>query len=430
MHKVKKVVTAFILTALVASSFLLGRMNASKENESDKKQFQPVASDLPVTSPSGLDSQIPPSFVGKSVSNLLRAPLETNTIADIAQSVAPAVVNLEVKQQVANPFATIPLFDMPFGDLPFGQFFYNGRRVNPPRGSMPPKVERRHTGSGFIIRPDGYILTNAHVVRGASKIVVTLNDKRVLTGTVMGTDSFSDLAVVKVETNNLPTAPLGTSTNLRPGDWAIAIGSPLGFDHTVTFGIISAIGRTITDVNGNINFIQTDAAINPGNSGGPLLNLKGEVIGVNTAIQANAQNIGFSIPIDVAKSIMGDLIAHKKIQRPWIGIAMQPMDETVAKSLGMPLSTKGVLVAQVIDGSPAQLVGLEPGDVIQKIDGKDVSNAKDVQDLVRAHKVNDTLHCFVLKHNSTKAVAINIGQYPDKIAAGSGDRLPENQDDN
>jgi len=203
---------------------------------------------------------------------------------------------------------------------------------------------------------------------------------------------------------------------LRPGEFVIAIGSPLGYDHTVTFGIISAVGRSVTDVNGNINFIQTDAPINPGNSGGPLVNLDGGVVGVNTAIQANAQNIGFSIPIDVAKSVIDDLVAHRKILRPWLGLAMQDVDEVMAKSLGLPITTKGVLVAQVIDGSPAQTAGLERGDIIEKIDGNDVSASKEIQEIVRAHKVSETLNLFILRNKMGKAVAVNIGQYPDKSA--------------
>ncbi|MBI4533482.1 MAG: PDZ domain-containing protein, partial [Candidatus Melainabacteria bacterium] len=162
--------------------------------------------------------------------------------------------------------------------------------------------------------------------------------------------------------------------------------------------------------------IQTDAAINPGNSGGPLLNLKGEVIGINTAIQANAQNIGFSIPIDIAKSVAEDLIANKKIVRPWLGIAMQELDGTMAKSLGLPETTNGVVIANMIEGSPAEASGLQRGDVIQKIDGHEMLNAKQVQEYVRSHKVSETLNFYVLRGNAPKAVAVNIGQYPDKIA--------------
>lgn len=367
-----------------------------------------------------------------SASQAASLTLGATTVADIAEKVAPAVVNIEVEQKAAQPLAGFPGMELPFGNFPFDnfEFFFEGRRAAPGpggRGRLIPKLEKRNTGSGFIVRPDGYILTNAHVVRGSSKIKVTLNDKRVLPGKVVGTDGFSDLAVVKVEASNLPTVKMASSSGLRPGEFAIAIGSPLGYDHTVTLGIISAVGRTVTDVNGNINFIQTDAAINPGNSGGPLLNLRGEVIGVNTAIQANAQNIGFSIPVDIARSVTEDLIANKKIVRPWLGIAMQELDETMAKSLGLPPDTKGVIIGNVIEGSPAQAAGLRRGDIIQKIDGNEILNARQVQDYVRSHKISETLNFYVLRNSTAKAIAVNIGEYPDRIAAGQ--REPEAESD-
>jgi serine protease Do len=348
----------------------------------------------------------------KAVPNM---PILSSTIADLAQAVAPAVVNIEVNQEVS-----LPVMNLPFGNF---DFYFNGQRVSPQPNNRPgpgapngPFREQHNTGSGFIVRNDGYIVTNRHVVHGASKIKITLADKRVFEGKVVGTDNFSDLAVIKIEAANLPVVQLGTSGTLRPGDFVIAIGSPLGYDHTVTFGIISAVGRTVTDINGNINFIQTDAPINPGNSGGPLINLDGGVVGVSTAIQANAQNIGFCIPIDVAKSVIDDLIAHRKIFRPWLGLKLADVGEVMAKSLGLPATTKGVLIAQVFDGSPAQAAGLEQGDIIQKIDGKDVSTGKEVQDIVRGHKVTETLNLFILHNKMGKAVAVNIGQYPDKSA--------------
>jgi serine protease Do len=358
--------------------------------------------------------------------------IQANTVADIAQNLAPAVVNIEVNQFVAAPTMNMPFFP---GQMPFGEFFFNGQRVTPqPNGHGPnkgsgesnvPKIEKHNTGSGFIIRSDGYILTNSHVVRGADKIKVTLSDKRILDGHVVGTDSFSDLAVVKIDASDLPIAKMGSSGVMRPGDFVVAIGSPLGYDHTVTFGIVSAIGRTVTDVNGNINFIQTDAAINPGNSGGPLVNLDGEVIGVNTAIQANAQNIGFSIPIDVAKDVCENLIAHKKIMRPWLGLAMQDVDEVLAKSLGLPATTKGAAVAQVLDGSPAQAGGFNRGDIIEKIDGKDIHSGKEVQELVRAHKVGDTLNFFILRNKGGQALSLKIGEYPNKQVAEEREEEPQ-----
>jgi S1-C subfamily serine protease len=364
----------------------------------------------------------------------MAANLCGNSIADIAEKVAPAVVNIEVQQEVAaNPMQGMPL---PFGNMPgFGnmEFFFNGQRVTPGQGGkapMMPKSQRHNTGSGVIIRPDGYIITNAHVVRGASKIKVRLNDQRVLPGKVVGVDNFSDVAVVKIDGTDFPAAQMGSSTTLRPGDFAIAIGNPLGLDHTVTLGIISALKRQVTDVNGNINFIQTDAAINPGNSGGPLLNLKGDIIGINTAMQANAQNIGFSIPIDIAKGVAEDLIANKKIVRPWLGIAMQEMDETMAKSLGLPVTTKGVVIGQVIDGGPAAAAGLQTGDVIEKIDGNNMETPKQVQEFVRAHKVSDTLNFFVLRKNAPRAVAVNIGVYPDKLASDDKPAAPTHPNPN
>ncbi|MGH9553795.1 MAG: trypsin-like peptidase domain-containing protein, partial [Terriglobales bacterium] len=190
-------------------------------------------------------------------------PLTSSTIADIAGAVAPAVVNIEVNHLVSSGF------EMPFN------FFYNGQggMASPKAlGGGEHKIEQHSKGSGFIIRPDGYIVTNAHVVRGASKIKVALSDHRSFDGTIVGTDSFSDIAVIKIDGKDLPTEPMGSSKTLRPGEFCVAIGQPLGLDHTVTFGIISAVERTMVDINGNINFIQTDAAINRGNSGGPLLN--------------------------------------------------------------------------------------------------------------------------------------------------------------
>lgn len=354
-------------------------------------------------------------------------PLNSETIADIAESVAPAVVNIEVVKRGNRNLINMPA--MPFEGGKF-EFFYNGRKLTPDdlaRSFRP--SQKPSTGSGFIVRSDGYILTNAHVVKEATKIKVTLQDKRSFVGTVVGSDTFSDVAIIKIDASKLPTAKIGSSAGIRPGEFVIAIGSPLGFDHTVTLGIISAVERSIIDVNGNINFIQTDAAINPGNSGGPLLNLRGEVIGVNTAIQANAQNIGFSTPIDVAKTVSDDIIANKKIERPWLGISMRDIDEHLAKGLGLPSATKGVYVADTFKNSPAQLSGMEIGDIIQKINGKEILKTKDVQDTVRAHKVRETLNFTVLRKTLPKVLTVAIGQYPDRLVAGGTTPEPAQPDD-
>jgi serine protease Do len=338
-------------------------------------------------------------------------PLGPSTIADIAQAVAPAVVSIEVAQK-APQNATPDYPTNPF------QFFFNGMGGNVP---FAPRLHGgQNMGSGFILRPDGYIVTNAHVVKSAGKIIVALNDGRHFPGTVLGADPYTDIAVVKIEADKLPVARLGTNKGLRPGDFCIAIGSPLGYDHTVTFGIISALERDVRSVNEHIRFIQTDAAINPGNSGGPLLNLAGDVIGINTAIHANAQNLGFSIPIDTVKNVIESLISHTKIERPYLGIVMEPVDDVHLKSLGLPAKTTGVFVSRINDG-PAHDAGVTQGDVIQKIDGKDVATPKDVQDIVHAHKVGETLHLLVLRKSQAHAIACTVGQYPDSVGMASQD---------
>jgi Do/DeqQ family serine protease len=384
----------------------------------------PVNNSVPLrVSYSGPAGALPTAGVKPSLA--LSVPLgneniKANTIADIAQGVAPSVVNIEVRRKDETSLANFGFPD--FFDLPFGggaKFFYNGREINPnsPGFVLPkqgPQAKKTaDTGSGMIIRPDGYVLTNAHVVNKAEEIRVRLNDNRTFQAKIIGSDSFSDLAVLKIEARDLPALKLGSSSSLRPGDFAIAIGSPLGFDHTVTLGIISAVGRTLTDVNGNINFIQTDAAINPGNSGGPLLNLNGEVIGVNTAIQRNAQNIGFSIPVDVARSVCEEIINNRPIERPWIGIGMSELNESHTKSLGLTAKTKGVFVVRVFENSPAHQAGLEPSDLIQKLDGKLVATPKDIQEIIRAHKVKDKLALVVWRENQSLNLNLTIGQYPD-----------------
>jgi serine protease Do len=352
------------------------------------------------------------ALLAQAVDGKQGIPLTSTTIANIAERVAPAVVNIEVNQ----PFMAGNMNGFPFGNLPDGfDFFFNGQRMSPRGGgsqARPNMPERHNTGTGFIVRDDGYIVTNAHVVKNSSKINVTLNDKRQFLATTVGIDSFSDLAVLKIPATGLPTAEMGTSTTLRPGEFVIAIGSPMGYDHSVTLGIVSAVGRTVTDVNGNINFIQTDAAINPGNSGGPLLNMIGQVVGVNTAIAARAQNIGFSIPIDIAKPTVTDLIANKKIERPFLGLKVGELTDSVLQGLGLPNSTAGVFISQVFSNGSAAKSGIERMDIVQKIDGKDIRTAQQLQDAVRARKVGETLSFMILRNKAAKAVSVTIGSYP------------------
>lgn len=345
----------------------------------------------------GTASSVP--VTSGSAPNPVLVAAGTNVIADIAAGALPSIVNIDTRSSVNVPEMTTPfhLFDM------FG---------SPEMGPKERKYESHGAGSGFIIRPDGYILTNNHVVQSAEEIKVTLADKREFSGKVVGKDKFSDLALVKIDATGLKAAKLGDSKTIRPGDWAIAIGSPLGLSQSVTLGIISALGRSIDNLNA-VELIQTDAAINPGNSGGPLLNIKGEVIGVNNAVRRDGQNIGFAIPVDLAKTVADELIKSGTIKHSYVGIAMKDMDEKLAKALGVPADTKGVIVAQVSRNSPAASSGLKAGDIIQKIDGKAVSTSHEVQTIVRAHQPGQSLTLLVLRQEQLVAVSLKIGNYED-----------------
>jgi serine protease Do len=266
------------------------------------------------------------------------------------------------------------------------------------------------TGSGFIISPDGYILTNNHVVQNAQKITVKTKDEKQYRAKIIGRDKYSDLAVIKIDGHDLKPVKLGDSSKIRPGQWAIAIGSPQGLDHTVTLGIISALSRQIPELS-NVSFIQTDAAINPGNSGGPLLNIKGEVIGINTAILGSAQNIGFAIPVNVAKNAVNQLKSGQSIGHPWLGIAMSPMTKEVAAALGISANTKGVVIGKVLPNSPAEKAGLTEGDIIQRIDGKRFSDSKDIQNYIRSKKVGDKVTIQILRDGNFLAKTVRIGNW-------------------
>ena len=287
-------------------------------------------------------------------------------------------------------------------------------------------------GSGFIIDPKGYILTNYHVVEGARKIDVTLSEGRKYTGKIVGYDKRSDLAVIKIDAENLPYLPLGDSDKLEPGQFAIAIGNPYGLNRTVTLGIVSALNRTIIEPNGVRleNLIQTDAAINPGNSGGPLINIKGEVIGINTAIKSDAQGIGFAIPINKAKEIANKLIKEGKITYPWIGIRGYAITSDMLDYIKFPVN-KGVVIAEVVPGSPADKAGLKGGDrviyvdgtqiivggdIITKIDGKSVESMEDLRSEIQKRKVGDTVEITYIRNGKEYTVKIKLEAMPEDIS--------------
>jgi S1-C subfamily serine protease len=280
--------------------------------------------------------------------------------------------------------------------------------------------EASGVGSGFIIDSNGTILTNAHVVKGSSRVRVTLGDGRNMMGEVVGLDDLTDVAVVKVSANNLPKVEIGNSENLKPGEWAIAIGNPLGLDNTVTAGIISGTGRSsgvIGAADKRVRFIQTDAAINPGNSGGPLLNQRGEVIGINTAIIGRAQGLGFAIPINKAQQIASQLIAGEKVAHPYLGVRMttltSDLKEDLSRELGLTLAAnKGIVIVDVAPNSPAARAGLRPGDVIQQIDGQSVKTADDVQLAVEKSTVGGNVEVAVNRAGRNVNIRVQPGQFP------------------
>ncbi|MEM9163006.1 MAG: HhoA/HhoB/HtrA family serine endopeptidase [Cyanobacteria bacterium P01_F01_bin.4] len=338
------------------------------------------------------------------------AAANPNFVTEVVNKVGPAVVRINasrtVSQQVPDAFRD------PF----FRQFFGDQLPVQPQE-----RVERG-VGSGFILSEDGRIVTNAHVVEGSDTVDVTLKDGRTLEGRVLGSDPVTDIAVIKVDGQNLPTVALSNSDQLQPGEWSIAIGNPLGLDNTVTIGIISATGRSSSQVgvaDKRVDFIQTDAAINPGNSGGPLLNQKGEVIGVNTAIINGAQGIGFAIPINTVERIATQLAETGSVAHPYLGIQMVTLDPEVKAELnsdpnsGLTVEAdEGVLIVRVMPDSPADQAGLRAGDVIRQIDGEAISEAAEVQQTVEAGEVGKALSFEVRRQGQAQTLSVRPGEFP------------------
>jgi Do/DeqQ family serine protease len=256
------------------------------------------------------------------------------------------------------------------------------------------------------------ILTNNHVVKDADEITVKFADKHEVKGKVVGTDAKTDLAVIRVDAkDDLPVATLGDSDTLQVGEWAIAIGNPFGLDHTLTVGVISATGRSEVGIAAYENFIQTDASINPGNSGGPLLNVRGEVIGINTAIVASGQGIGFAIPVNMARKVMEDLVKRGKVTRGWLGIGIQPLTPELAKSFGVS-ADEGILVNQVMPKSPAETAGIKVGDLILSLDGKPLKDTRQMQRLVAEAEIGKTIEVVVLRDKTKRTLKLQVGEMP------------------
>ena len=335
---------------------------------------------------------------------------DVNFIAQAVQKVGPAVVRIDASRELTSSLPeklTQPFFRRFFGDE---------------NSDLPHRVERG-TGSGFILSSDGRLITNAHVVEGSKTVTVTLKDGQTYEGEVLGVDPVTDVAVLKIEATELPVVTIGRAEALIPGEWAIAIGNPLGLDNTVTVGIISAIDRSSSQVgvpDKRVRFIQTDAAINPGNSGGPLLNSQGEVIGINTAIRADAQGLGFAIPIETAQRIANQLFTKGKADHPYLGIHMVNLSPETKEAINTQeeldfkiTEDEGVLIVKVIPNSPAQQAGLQQGDTIVRVKEQTVNSSLQVQEQVEISEIGQALELEIIRNGKTKTFTVKPGVFPD-----------------
>jgi serine protease Do len=328
-----------------------------------------------------------------------------------------AVVNISTTQKAApNEQPQLPEgMEIPEG-TPLDEFFkhYFGEGGPGAPGNGEPS-ESKSLGSGFVISPDGYIITNHHVVKDADEIVVRLQDRRELVAKVVGSDKRSDIALLKVEAKDLPVAKMGSANKLKVGEWVLAIGSPFGFDHSVTAGIVSAKGRSLPSDN-YVPFIQTDVAINPGNSGGPLFNMDGEVVGVNSQIYSRTggfMGLSFSIPIDVAMQVVDQLKSQGHVSRGWLGVQIQDVTRELAESFGMK-KPQGALVAKIMPKSPAEAAGLQVGDIITEYNGQEIASSASLPPMVGMTKIGESAKLKLLRQGGTKEVEIKIGLLPEE----------------
>ncbi len=338
-----------------------------------------------------------------SSSEIGKVPL---SFSDLAERVKPAVVNISTTKTTkgfGSSFRGSPFGGSPFGDDFFDRFF----------GDIPQReFKQRSLGSGFIISNDGYIFTNNHVVEKADKILVKVADDREYEAKVVGTDPKTDIALIKIKPrNSLPVADIGDSDQVKVGEWVIAIGNPFGLEATVTAGIVSAKGRVI-GAGPYDNFIQTDASINPGNSGGPLFNMDGKVIGINTAIVAQGQGIGFAIPINMAKSILSDLKTKGRVTRGWLGISVQDITEDIAKNMNLT-ERSGALVSDVFKGDPADKAGIKVGDIITEINGKKIKDTHDLLLTIAGIQVGERASIKVLRDGKELTFRILVAERKD-----------------
>jgi serine protease Do len=342
---------------------------------------------------------------------------------DLVEKQGPTVVNISTTQTTRSPLGAQQAPQLQEDD-PFYEFF---RRFIPNPG--PREFQSNSLGSGFIISSDGYVMTNAHVVEAADEITVKLNDKREFKAKVIGSDRRTDMALLKIDASGLPAVKFGDPGRLKVGEWVVAIGSPFGFENTVTAGIVSAKGRSLPQET-FVPFIQTDVAVNPGNSGGPLFNMRGEVVGINSQIYSRTggfMGLSFAIPIDVANEIATQLKTTGRVTRGRIGVVIQPVTKELAESFGLPKPV-GALVSSVEKGSPADKAGIEAGDVILKFDGKNVNSSEDLPRLVGSTKPGSKAGVQLMRNKATRDVTLQVGELQEETrtaAAQQQQRQPQ-----
>jgi serine protease Do len=367
---------------------------------------------------------------------LAAAPLQARELPDftvLVEENASSVVNISTRQ--TSRMRQLREFNFPeFEDLPEGsplgelmrRFFGEHGFTMPEDGA-----KKRSLGSGFIVSRDGYILTNFHVVDGADEIIVHLNDRREFRAKVIGKDKRSDIALIKIGADDLPMVKVGDSTNLKAGQWVLAIGSPFGFDHSVTAGIVSATGRSLPSEN-YVPFIQTDVAINPGNSGGPLFNLEGEVVGINSQIYSRSggfMGLSFAIPIEMAMEVADQLKTQGRVSRGWLGVLIQDMNTDLAESFGLD-RPRGALVSRVLPNSPSEKAGLQVGDVILTFNGVPIHTSTELPPLVGRANVDEPASLKILRNGKEREVKVNIGELPPEEAVELADAQPPKVSEN
>ena len=343
-----------------------------------------------------------------TVSNTDASPVGSTLFRGLAEKLSPAVVNVKPMKKVTKTY----------GNFPYGNSPYGMPRMTPPqmRPHGPKEFRQRGEGSGFIIHKDGYILTNAHVIENSDSVQIALSTGGLFKGKLIGMDKVADLALIKIDSpDSLPVIPLGSSKELKPGDWVMAIGSPFGLDLTVTVGIVSAKGRSLGATPYD-DFIQTDTPINPGNSGGPLINTQGEVVGINTAVMQMGQGLGFSLPVDLAKKLIPELKTNGKVTRSWLGVSVQ--DITLADKESLKLGVdQGSLVREVVVDSPAYKAGLKMNDVIVEFNGHTINNSRKLPKEVVYTTSGEEVSIKLVREGKTKTVVVILQPFPEHMVS-------------